>query len=294
MTFEAAEDRYDADHYRYIGRSGLKLPRLSLGLWQNFGVDRPEETQRAILRRAFDRGVTHFDLANNYGPPYGRAEENFGRYLAEDFAPYRDELVISTKAGYDMWPGSVRPGRRLAQVRAGLARPVPAADGAGVRRHLLQPPLRPRDARRGDDDGARHRRAVRAGAVRRHLVVLRREDRRGGHHRPRARHAAADPPAVVLDAQPLDRGRPARHPRGARDGLHRVHGAGAGAADRPVPERRARGLPRGAGGLHDRRAGRRRARPRAVAERDRPSAVGRSSPSSPCSGRSATRASRPP
>jgi L-glyceraldehyde 3-phosphate reductase len=105
MTFEAAADRYDTDHYRYTGRSGLKLPLLSLGLWQNFGTDRPEETQRAILRRAFDRGVTHFDLANNYGPPYGRAEENFGRYLAEDFGPYRDELVISTKAGYDMWPG---------------------------------------------------------------------------------------------------------------------------------------------------------------------------------------------
>ena len=105
MTFEAAEDRYDTDHFRASGHSGLKLPLLSLGLWQNFGTDRPEETQRAILRRAFDRGVTHFDLANNYGPPYGRAEENFGRYLADDFGPYRDELIISTKAGYDMWPG---------------------------------------------------------------------------------------------------------------------------------------------------------------------------------------------
>ena len=106
-TYDAAPDRYDDGgmEYRYTGRSGLKLPALSLGLWQNFGTDRPEETQRAILRRAFDRGVTHFDLANNYGPPYGRAEENFGRYLAEDFKPYRDELVISTKAGYDMWPG---------------------------------------------------------------------------------------------------------------------------------------------------------------------------------------------
>ena len=101
----AAEDRYDQMEYRFTGRSGLKLPALSLGLWQNFGTDRPEETQRAILRRAFDRGVTHFDLANNYGPPYGRAEENFGRYLKDDFAPYRDELVISTKAGWDMWPG---------------------------------------------------------------------------------------------------------------------------------------------------------------------------------------------
>lgn len=105
MTYDAAEDRYDSMDYRSTGRSGLKLPALSLGLWQNFGTDRPEETQRAILRRAFDRGVTHFDLANNYGPPYGRAEENFGRYLRDDFAPYRDELVISTKAGYDMWPG---------------------------------------------------------------------------------------------------------------------------------------------------------------------------------------------
>jgi L-glyceraldehyde 3-phosphate reductase len=105
MTYEAAEDRYDSMDYRFTGRSGLRLPALSLGLWQNFGTDRPEETQRAILRRAFDRGVTHFDLANNYGPPYGRAEENFGRYLRDDFAPYRDELIISTKAGYDMWPG---------------------------------------------------------------------------------------------------------------------------------------------------------------------------------------------
>ena len=106
MTYEAAEDRYDAGmEYRFTGQSGLKLPALSLGLWQNFGDDRPEETQRAILRRAFDRGVTHFDLANNYGPPYGRAEENFGRYLKDDFKPYRDELIISTKAGWDMWPG---------------------------------------------------------------------------------------------------------------------------------------------------------------------------------------------
>ena len=111
MAYKAAEDRYhglEGDggmEYRFTGRSGLRLPALSLGLWQNFGTDRPEKTQRAILRRAFDRGVTHFDLANNYGPPYGRAEENFGRYLKDDFGPYRDELVISTKAGWDMWPG---------------------------------------------------------------------------------------------------------------------------------------------------------------------------------------------
>jgi L-glyceraldehyde 3-phosphate reductase len=103
--YKPADDRYGSMEYRRCGRSGLRLPALSLGLWQNFGTDRPEETQRAILRRAFDRGVTHFDLANNYGPPYGRAEENFGKYLRDDFAGLRDELVISSKAGYDMWPG---------------------------------------------------------------------------------------------------------------------------------------------------------------------------------------------
>jgi L-glyceraldehyde 3-phosphate reductase len=103
--YRAADDRYDAHTYRRCGRSGLQLPAVSLGLWHNFGDDRPIETQRAILRRAFDRGVTHFDLANNYGPPYGSAEQNFGAIFAQDFRPYRDELVISTKAGYDMWPG---------------------------------------------------------------------------------------------------------------------------------------------------------------------------------------------
>ncbi|MFZ2012375.1 MAG: L-glyceraldehyde 3-phosphate reductase [Nocardioides sp.] len=118
MTYTAAEDRYDHTEFRHTGRSGLQLPPLSLGLWQNFGDDRPDDTQRAILRRAFDRGVTHFDLANNYGPPYGRAEENFGRWMREDFAPYRDELVISTKAGYDMWPG-------------------PYGQGGGSRKYLL-------------------------------------------------------------------------------------------------------------------------------------------------------------
>jgi L-glyceraldehyde 3-phosphate reductase len=106
MTYVAAPDRYDAKMpYRRCGRSGIKLPEVSLGLWHNFGDDRPIDTQRAILRRAFDLGITHFDLANNYGPPYGSAEINFGRLLREDFRPYRDELIISTKAGYDMWPG---------------------------------------------------------------------------------------------------------------------------------------------------------------------------------------------
>ena len=103
--YQADQRRYDGMAYRRCGRSGIQLPGVSLGLWHNFGDDRPLDSQRAILRRAFDLGITHFDLANNYGPPYGSAEINFGRLFAEDFRPYRDEIVISTKAGYDMWPG---------------------------------------------------------------------------------------------------------------------------------------------------------------------------------------------
>ena len=105
VTYTAAPDRYDAMPYRRVGRGGLKLPAVSLGLWHNFGDETPLATQREVVRRAFDLGVTHFDLANNYGPPYGSAEINFGRIMAEDLAPHRDELIISTKAGYDMWPG---------------------------------------------------------------------------------------------------------------------------------------------------------------------------------------------
>ena len=105
MTYAAASDRYDAMQYRRCGRSGLRLPPISLGMWHNFGHDRPFTVQREICLRAFDVGITHFDLANNYGPPYGAAEENFGRLLATDLAGHRDELIVSTKAGYDMWPG---------------------------------------------------------------------------------------------------------------------------------------------------------------------------------------------
>jgi L-glyceraldehyde 3-phosphate reductase len=118
MGFRASDDRYGSMSYRRCGRSGLDLPAVSLGLWHNFGDDVPLERQRAILRRAFDLGVTHFDLANNYGPPYGSAEINFGRVLAEDLHPYRDELVLSTKAGWDMWPG-------------------PYGQGGGSRKYLL-------------------------------------------------------------------------------------------------------------------------------------------------------------
>jgi L-glyceraldehyde 3-phosphate reductase len=118
MSYVAAEERYDRMVYRFCGRSGLALPALSLGLWHNFGDATPGETQRAILRTAFDLGITHFDLANNYGPPYGSAERNFGKILKKDFAAYRDELLISTKAGWDMWPG-------------------PYGQGGGSRKYLL-------------------------------------------------------------------------------------------------------------------------------------------------------------
>jgi len=105
MTYVPNDDRYDEMRYRRSGRSGLQLPAVSLGLWQNFGYDRPLDMSRAIVRRAFDLGITHFDLANNYGPPYGSAETNFGLLMKQDLAPYRDELIVSSKAGYDMWPG---------------------------------------------------------------------------------------------------------------------------------------------------------------------------------------------
>jgi L-glyceraldehyde 3-phosphate reductase len=122
-TYVADPTRYEPDgsgspNFRRCGRSGLDLPAISLGLWHNFGDDKPIAAQRAILRRAFDRGVTHFDLANNYGPPYGSAEKNFGTIFAQDFRPYRDELILSTKAGYDMWPG-------------------PYGQGGGSRKYLL-------------------------------------------------------------------------------------------------------------------------------------------------------------
>jgi L-glyceraldehyde 3-phosphate reductase len=119
-AYRAAPDRYDRMTYRTCGRSGIRLPLLSLGLWHNFGDDREAGQQRAILHTAFDSGITHFDLANNYGPPYGSAEANFGRYLAKDFAAHRDELIISTKAGYDMWPGPYGDGGSRKYLTASL------------------------------------------------------------------------------------------------------------------------------------------------------------------------------
>ena len=178
MPYSAAADRYEQMRYRRSGRSGLQLPAITLGLWHNFGGDRPLETSRAILRRAFDLGVTHFDLANNYGPPYGSAEETFGRVFRDDFRPYRDELLISTKAGYDMWPGPYGEWGSRKYLLASLDQSL-AAHAARLRRHLLFAPLRSRHAARGDDGRARHRGPLGQSALRRHLVVLAGEDARG-------------------------------------------------------------------------------------------------------------------
>ena len=179
----------------------------------------PLERQRAILRRAFDLGITHFDLANNYGPPYGSAETNFGAIFAQDFRPYRDELILSTKAGYDMWPGPYGQG-------GGSRKYVLSSLDQSLRRmgvdyvdifytHRFDPDT-PLEETMGALDSA-----VRAGqgALRRHLLLQRGAHPGGGGHPARARHAAADPPAVLLDAQPLDRGGPAGRPgRGRASG----------------------------------------------------------------------------
>ena len=202
---DAAPDRYDTMAYRRVGSSGLHLPAISLGLWQNFGDDRPLATQRAIVLRAFDRGVTHFDLANNYGPPPGSAETNFGQILRSDLRGYRDELVISTKAGYDMWPGPVRR-PRIAQVPSRQPRPEPRPDGSRLRRHLLFPPRRSGHASGRDDGCSRQRRPPGQGALRGDLLVFGGTDARGRGDPARSRDAAAHPSAVLLDAEPLDRG----------------------------------------------------------------------------------------
>ena len=217
-------------------QSGLQLPALSLGLWHNFGDDRPLDDQRAILRRAFDLGVTHFDLANNYGPPYGAAESNFGRLMREDFRPYRDELVISTKAGYDMWPGPYGEwGSRkylLASLDQSLRRM--GLDYVDIFYSHRFDPETPLEETMGALVTAVRSRAR---AVRRHLVVLAGAHPGGRRAAARRRRPAADPPAVVLAAQPLDRGRPARHPRGRRRRLHHLLPARPGHAHRQVPRR---------------------------------------------------------
>jgi L-glyceraldehyde 3-phosphate reductase len=139
MAYEPAADRYDSMSYRRCGRSGIQLPAVSLGLWHNFGGVDDFDNARAMIYRAFDLGITHFDLANNYGPPYGSAEETFGRILKKDLKGYRDELIISSKAGWDMWPG---PYGDLGSRKYLMSRSEPAASASRLRRHLLPPPPR--------------------------------------------------------------------------------------------------------------------------------------------------------
>ncbi len=181
----AAADRYQRLSYARCGRSGLQLPRISLGLWQNFGGTTPFENARDMVLKSFDAGITHFDLANNYGPPYGSAEANFGRILAADLAAYRDELIISTKAGYDMWPGPYGEwGSRkylLASLDQSLKR---LGSGAHGTISLFSHRLRPEHAARGNHGGARYRGAQRSGIVRRYFLlwaIRKTREGRGGH-----------------------------------------------------------------------------------------------------------------
>ena len=253
-TYLPADDRYRSMTYRRCGRSGLLLPAVSLGLWHNFGDDKPFETQRAILRRAFDLGITHFDLANNYGPPYGCAETNFGRHLREDFRAYRDELVISTKAGWDMWPGPYGDlGSR--KYLAGQPRPALQRMRPGLRRHLLPPPLRPGHPARGDDGRARRRRPRRA----RRSTSASPPTPASAPPRPYGSCGELGTPLLIhqpsysmlnrwIEEDLLDvLGR-----EGV--GLHRVLAAGAGHADRPLPRRHPGRLAGLGGGLAQSRA----------------------------------------
>jgi hypothetical protein len=179
MPYSPVPTRYDAMIYNRVGKSGLKLPAISFGLWQNFGEKTPHETKRAMVQRAFDLGITHFDLANNYGPPPGAAEAAFGEILKTDFAGYRDELIISTKAGYlhvarTLW----RMGQP--QIYDRQPRPEPEAHGARLCRHLLFAPFRSRYAAGGDDGRARLCGALRPRALCRHLLLQFAAHTRGG------------------------------------------------------------------------------------------------------------------
>jgi L-glyceraldehyde 3-phosphate reductase len=206
MTYAAADDRYRVQPYRRCGRSGLELPAISLGFWHNFGDDKPLEIQRAIARRAFDLGVTHFDLADNYGPPYGAAESNAGRLLLEDFAPYRDELVISTKAGWETWPGPYGDRGSRKHLMASLDQSLQrlGLEYVDIFYHHRPDPDTPLEETMGALDAI-----VRAGKA----LYVGVSSYSPEHTRDAATilrelgTAPSDPSAVVLDVQSLDRGR---------------------------------------------------------------------------------------
>ena len=236
MSYVPDVKRYDGIQYRRSGQSGIVLPPISLGLWQNFGGVNVFETGRAVIRRAFDRGVTHFDLANNYGPPYGSAEENFGEILRKDFRGLRNELLISTKAGWDMWPGPYGVGGSRKYLACVPGR-KPGAYGTRVCRHLLFPP-----AHHGCSAGRNHGCAgagspARQGFVCRHFVVWSRTNARSGADSEERRSSAADSSAVLLDAESLGGEGTPRHTGGTRRRLHRILSSGPGTIDKQVSER---------------------------------------------------------
>ena len=275
--YAAAVDRYEQIAYRRCGRSGLKLPAISLGLWQNFGDDRPLENSRRMLRRAFDLGITHFDLANNYGPPYGSAESNFGRILDEDLRPYRDELVISTKAGYDMWPGPYGEFGSRKYLLSSLDQSLQRLrlDHVDIFYSHRFDPETPLEETMGALDTA-----VRAGKARYVGVSSYGPEmtERAADILRDARDTVADPPAVLLDAQPLDRARPARRAGPQRDRRDHLLAARPRPVDRPLSAGHRGGLPRAPRTLLLR--GVRQPpepRARARAQRDRPSDGGRRS-----------------
>ena len=202
--FVASANRYDTMKYNRCGRSGLKLPAISLGWWYNFGGLDVLENGRAIARSAFDHGITHFDLANNYGPPPGSAEETFGRLLREDFAPYRDELIISTKAGYDMWPGPYGEWGSRKYLLASLDQSLKRMGLEYVDIFYSHRPDPETPAGR-DHGRACQRRAPGQGALCGHFELFTGTDPPGCQDPARSGHALPDPPAQVQYARPLGR-----------------------------------------------------------------------------------------
>ena len=234
MSYRASESRYDSMIYRRSGRSGLKLPAVSLGLWHNFGGVDTLENGRAMVHRAFDLGITHFDLANNYGPPPGSAEENFGRIFAKDLSPYRDELIISTKAGHRMWPGPYGEWGSRKYLMASLDQSLKRM-GLDYVDIFYSHRFDPGDAA-GRDDVALDT-AVRSGrrSMRASPITARRRPR-GRRHPARSGHALPDPPAGLQHVQPLDGGWPDGHPGRRRHRLHLLLAAGPGHVDQQIPE----------------------------------------------------------
>ena len=237
MTYEPAANRYDAMAYRACGRSGLRLPVLSLGLWHNFGDTAPLSAQRELVHAAFDLGITHFDLANNYGPPYGSAEINFGRILREDLAAHRDELLISSKAGWDMWPGPYGTGggsrkHVLASLDQSLRRVgVDYFDIFYSHRFDADTPLE--ETAGALATAVRQGKALYIGIS----LVFGGQDPGDGRTPSRGGRPAADPPALLQPLQPLAGGGADRCAGGRRERDDRVHGAGPGPAERQVPRR---------------------------------------------------------